>query len=164
MSSRSSSSSSSDSSVSSGRRGNRGGGRVRTTVAGSSPRVGAANSLPLPPMPLSSSPAGPRNNATALPERRWHDLPPASDASWKDVFRKLTDASSAWSIVAAGFGTLVLACIVLVYARPQFLMGKPKTEGDPPRLSLGKLIACAVALAAVVSGVAAYLLYSGQQE
>ena len=57
-----------------------------------------------------------------------------------------------------------MACVVLLYARPQFLMGKPKAEGDPPRLSLGKLIACAVALAAVVSGVAAYLLYSGQQE
>ena len=135
-------------------------------MAGSSPRVGAATLSPLSPLspiPVSSSPSGPRN-ANALPERRWHDLPPASDASWKDVFRKLTDASSAWSIVAAGVGTLVLACVVLLYARPQFLMGKPKAEGDPPRLSLGKLIACAVALAAVVSGVAAYLLYSGQQE
>ena len=130
-------------------------------MAGSSPRVGAATSLPLSPVP--SSPSGARG-ADALPERKWQDLPPASDASWKDVFCKLTDASSAWSIVAAGFGTLVLACIVLLYARPQFLMGKPKAEGDPPRLSLGKLIACALALAAVVSGVAAYLLHAGHQE
>ena len=97
-----------------------------------------------------------------VPRRDWQDLPSSGDTSWKNVFGKLADATSVWSVVGATVGCFVLACLLFLYMRPPFLMAKNK-EGDPPRLSLGKLVACAFALAATVGGIDAYLLYSGRQ-
>jgi hypothetical protein len=91
--------------------------------------------------------------------REWRDLPAPGDASWTDVFRKLTDATSAWSVAGAAVLTLVLTCVILLSMRPQFLMSKIK-DGETPRLSAIKLLACAVACAAVVGGIGGYLLYS----
>jgi hypothetical protein len=125
--------------------------------------------------PPPSAPASPRSRASRVSRnssrksnapapaarRAWRDLPGENDASWKDVLRKATDPTSGWSVAAAGGGTFVLSCAILLYMRPKLLM-KKAVDGQPPRLSLPKLLAAAASLSVLVALLCFFLVYRAQ--
>ena len=100
----------------------------------------------------------PRTVVAAAPERAWRPVPVNPGMQLKDLWNKITDPESYWSIAAAALLALVLSCVVLVYYRPELVLqrdadGNVQGLGGETRLSVPKLIGCAAGAAALVAGV-----------
>jgi hypothetical protein len=98
------------------------------------------------------------------PERTWRPVPVNPGMQLKDLWNKVTDPESYWSVAAAALLTLVLTCVVLVYYRPELVLqrdadGNVQGLGGETRLSVPRLIGCAAGAAVLVAGVCLAVKY-----
>jgi len=90
-------------------------------------------------------------------ERRWEKITPDVRVQLKAAFQAMINPDSYWSVVTAGAVALLCSCLLLLWARPSVVLQK-NTDGSVERsqLSLTRLFATSVFLAAVVVGLALY--------
>jgi hypothetical protein len=76
----------------------------------------------------------------------------------KTALKAMVDPDSYWSVVTAGCVTLLLSCLLLVWARPSVVLQKnPDGSVEQSRVSITRLFATAAFLTLVVVGIALYV-------
>lgn len=108
--------------------------------------------------------SNPRTVIAAAPERAWRPVSVNPGMQLKDLWNKVTDPESYWSVAAAALLTLVLSCAVLVYYRPELVLqrdadGSVQGLGGETRLSVPKLLGCAAGAAVLVAAVCVAVKY-----
>jgi hypothetical protein len=91
-------------------------------------------------------------------ERRWEKITPDVRAQLTTALKAMVDPGSYWSVVTAGCATLLLSCLLLLWARPSVVLQK-NTDGsvEQSRICITRLFATSAFLAAVVVGIALYI-------
>jgi hypothetical protein len=113
------------------------------SVSRPSPNVSPRQTRPSRPAPL---------------ERRWEKITPDVRDQLKTALKAMVDPDSYWSVVTAGCVTLLLSCLLLVWARPSVVLQKnPDGSVEQSRVSITRLFATAAFLTLVVVGIALYV-------
>ena len=91
-------------------------------------------------------------------ERRWEKITPDVRAQLTTALKAMVDPGSYWSVATAGCATLLLSCLLLLWARPSVVLQK-NTDGsvEQSRICITRLFATSAFLAAVVVGIALYI-------
>ena len=105
-----------------------------------------------PPLPWTPPPK------TSAPVRQWEQINPEGSTQLKNVFQKMIDPDSYWSVATAGVATLIATCLLLLSTRP-FIVLQKNEDGtvEQGRVCVTRLLVTSVIAAAIVTGVCVYL-------
>lgn len=94
--------------------------------------------------------------------REWRTVPPRTDMQWKNIWAKVTDADSYWSIATASVVGLILASIILLYTRPVLVLQKDEEgniygPGGETKISFVKVLVSALVVAGIIGGAGVFV-------
>ena len=106
-------------------------------------------SAPVPPPPPS-----PGINAP----RQWKQMNEPGSTQIKNIFQKMIDPDSYWSVATAGIITLIISCLLLLWARPYVVL-QQNEDGtvEQEKVCFTRLIVTSLVIAGTVTGVSIYL-------
>lgn len=90
--------------------------------------------------------------------RQWEQINPEGSAQLKNVFQKMIDPDSYWSVATAGVATLIATCLLLLWTRP-FIVLQKNEDGtvEQGRVCVTRLLVTSAIAAAIVTSVCVYL-------
>lgn len=100
----------------------------------------------------------PAASAPANTARQWTQINPEGSTQLKNVFQKMIDPDSYWSVATAGVATLIATCLLLLWARP-FLVLQKNEDGtvEQGRVCVTRLLVTSAVVATGVTGLCVYL-------
>lgn len=99
-----------------------------------------------------------RRPAVSREPRNWEHVTEAGSTQMKNVFQKMVDPDSYWSVATAGVGTLIISCLLLLWARP-FVVLQKNEDGtvEQGKICFTRLIVTSLVVTTGVVGVSIYL-------